>query len=341
MHGVFELMIFFKIGALFAASIQTLDALSDWFFAVEVGTKAQKSPSNDLFIAFCICFVFIIVPLSASLWQVYYYSRKHWAISSNKTKQWLLYYSKLLYFTSVLTGSSFTAIELMNSSFFGLEMFEMGLTQRQLIAFKTNRVYSVVLLENFPQLILQTWYILFYEYGSSNNAIAITSAVFSILSIVVSILSMFMERSLIKSQDHTLIEIDVTGKYIAGQENKCKRRVFKIRDALSRMIGVETSLMEMLKVEIIPNGLRLRVEITNKNKKYSDLLESAKRNGSLAQIMFDAWGFLKGCPIITTIQCSDYESHQMQKLNLNDCSAQSVQDDDEKIVDTMRVVTEK
>ena len=98
----------------------------------------------DIFLYLCIAF--IVIPSLLSLFQVYYYSSRIWG-EDNKIREWLLKYAKLLYVTSVLTGSSFTAVEIMNSNIFGLSYFEMNLTHRQRIAFKTQRIYSVVMLE--------------------------------------------------------------------------------------------------------------------------------------------------------------------------------------------------
>merc|ERR1719242_298242 len=247
---------FFKLGPLLRALIQILDVLSDSFLAIEIGTEADNNPDDQILpIAFSICILFIFAPSLVSLLQVYYFSNAKWAHSSNKMKKWLLRHSKILYLTAVTTGSAFTAVEIMNSSLFGLELFEMGLTQRQLISFKTHRIYSVVALENIPQLILQTWYILFYD--RSGSIIAICSAVFSLVSIIVTVLSMFMERSLINAQQHTLIEIDCCGKVISTHADRLKRRVNQIEKAIAGLIGIDVALLEMLKVQIIPNGLML------------------------------------------------------------------------------------
>ena len=66
---------------------------------------------------------------------------------NDKAREWLIKYSKFLYIASVLTGSSFSAVEIVNSSIFGLSWFEMGLSHKQVVAFKTQRIYSVILLE--------------------------------------------------------------------------------------------------------------------------------------------------------------------------------------------------
>merc|ERR1712019_285348 len=105
----------------------------------------------------------------------------------------------------------------MNSSLLGLEFFMMGLTKKQLIAFKTQRIYSVILLENIPQFALQIWYMVELEEA---NGIAIASCIFSAISIVVTILSMTVQQHLIKSQEYTVITIEVVGKSVMSKVNK-------------------------------------------------------------------------------------------------------------------------
>ena len=47
----------------------------------------------------------------------------------------------------IISGSSFTAVELCNSGLFSIRLFSMGLNKRQLALFRNKRVFTVVLLE--------------------------------------------------------------------------------------------------------------------------------------------------------------------------------------------------
>ncbi len=67
--------------------------------------------------------------------------KKHW-LTDDKLRS-----TALLYFVSIITGSSFTAIELFNSNLFGLPQFDMDLTRTELMGYQYKRVYSIVLLE--------------------------------------------------------------------------------------------------------------------------------------------------------------------------------------------------
>ena len=137
---------FYKVGPLSTAAIQGLDMLSDCFLAIDISLTKDITPSKPFGIFLYLCIGFIIIPSLISLFQVYYYASKIWG-DDTKTREWLLKYSKWLYIVSIFMGSSFTAVEIVNSSLFGLSYFEMNLSNRQMIAFKTQRIYSVVILE--------------------------------------------------------------------------------------------------------------------------------------------------------------------------------------------------
>eukprot|EP01084_Bolivina_argentea_P269736 458494_1 len=175
---------FYSVGKIFQVMLQILDMMSDCFLAIDISLRIKN---NSFLIALCVCIIFIIIPSVFSLFQVYYHSKKEWS-SDDRIRGWLVKYSNMLYIISILTGSSFAAVDIMNSNLFGLQYFEMGLSNKQRILFKTKRIYSVVMLENIPQLALQIWYMV--QLGNNYNLIAISSAVFSGISIIVTVLSM-------------------------------------------------------------------------------------------------------------------------------------------------------
>ena len=120
--------------------------LSDCFLAIDISFAKQIDPNEPYELFMYLCIGFIAVPAFLSLCQVYYYASRVWG-NDNKIREWLLKYSRILYIVSLFTGSSFTAVDIMNSNLFGLKFFDMNLTQRQRITFKTQRMYSVVMLE--------------------------------------------------------------------------------------------------------------------------------------------------------------------------------------------------
>merc|ERR1712157_10151 len=99
------------------------------------------------------------IPVLISLYQLYRASSKKW-IENNRIREWLKTYTKLLYMVSIVTGSSFSAIQIFNSNLFGLDVFYMGLTRNHILAFSAKKLHSIILFENCPQLILSIWYML-------------------------------------------------------------------------------------------------------------------------------------------------------------------------------------
>ncbi len=75
---------------------------------------------------------------------------------------YLISYSLMLIVLAGLSGSAFAAVEIANSNIFGYEFFCMGLTERHLKAFNTRRLWSTIMWENFPQLIIQVCYTLWW-----------------------------------------------------------------------------------------------------------------------------------------------------------------------------------
>eukprot|EP01083_Nonionella_stella_P263988 896061_1 len=127
---------------------------------------------------------FVIVPCAFTILQLILHSRKHWFDSSDKVRGWLASRSNMLYFASIITGSSFTAVSLCNKHL------------------------------NIPQLALQSYFI--YSLGGLDGLITLSSIVFSLLSIIVSILSMhmFTQRSISRVQGTVSISMAVTGSAV-------------------------------------------------------------------------------------------------------------------------------
>eukprot|EP01084_Bolivina_argentea_P269735 458490_1 len=326
----FRINDFYHISCIGQATIQVLDMLSDCFLSVEISLQTN----NTFKIALVISIIFIVIPALLSLFQVYYYSRKHWS-NDNQIREWLLKYSKMLYLVTIFTGSSFTAIDIMNSNILGLYFFEMGLNNKQIISFKTQRIYSVVMFENIPQLALQIWYMI--TIGQT-NVIAMASTIFSGISIIVTILSMTMEKSLINSQQYTKITMNISSGSVVKQSRKCKRVVKSIKQGIASLIGLDNHIIDVLKPITIPNGLRLEIHLyidnqQSKDRKYDDLFQEIIQNGSLGQLIFESWK-LESVPAILSLKCEHIKSHEMTTDKM---MSQNMQSDKSQIVSMVPV----
>ena len=78
--------------------------------------------------------------------QLLHQINKHW-MKNDQIKLWLIENSKILFILSILCGSSFTAIELMNSNLFQIYSLSMGLSREQIHRYMAKSVYSIVFLE--------------------------------------------------------------------------------------------------------------------------------------------------------------------------------------------------
>ena len=137
---------YFKIGAILSFFVQTSDMISDCFFVAQINIINKIERDSVYTVIFALSIVFIVFPAMTALFQLYFYAKKHW-LQNNYVRSWLSKFSTLLLLLSVITGSSFAAVALLNSYIFQLDIFDMGLTQKQMKGFNTKRVYSIVIFE--------------------------------------------------------------------------------------------------------------------------------------------------------------------------------------------------
>ena len=175
------------------------------------------------------------------------------------------------------------------------------------------------MLQNVPQLALQIWYLNLLD---SSNIIAVASAIFSGISILVTVLSMTMEKSLINQQEYTLIKMDVISKSAKAKSRFCKKRVNHIKRKMSEIVGLDKRLIEMIKPRVIPKGLRIECYLYVLNEEsveneYVKLFEEAKSDGSLAQCIHEAWK-LSLVPNIINLKVKEIKSDQDTQRLMSD-----------------------
>ena len=139
---------FHKVGSLFSASFHILDTWSDVFFAIQCTFHPdfELSFSSPLFIIFLLSIIFIVIPMSATLYQLNHITNKHWN-KRDDLRGWLSDYVYQLYMMSILCGSSFAAVSLFRSNLFNLSAFDIPLSKQEALHFNTKKVYSTILLE--------------------------------------------------------------------------------------------------------------------------------------------------------------------------------------------------
>ena len=302
---------YIKVNDLYRGSVwiltwmQLSDIFGDAFVSVDIYYKHNSSSDEFGFlIAFIASITFIILPSMLSIYQLRRHYIEHW-LNDDRIRLWWNRYSKLLYLMSIISGSSFTAIGIMNGSMFGLEMFEMGLSKKQKRRFKTKRLYSVVIFENIPQFALQIW--LFTQSGGL-NIITGFSSTFSMISILVTIMGSCNTKMILHSQEYSQLTLDVTGDM---DTEKCRKRVNRIRYGVARVIGLDSKMMEVMKPVYIPKGLQLQINNYVNNKA---ILQS-KANGQLAGIIARAWG-IDDILTVSNLQCKLVQSENTVHINV-------------------------
>eukprot|EP01084_Bolivina_argentea_P129617 228907_1 len=312
-HSKWKTNDYFKISQISATLFQTLDMLSDCFFSVNVSMKNEINPIY--FVPLILSIVFIIIPSSLTIMQLYFHSKKHWIYSSDQVRGWMTKRAKPLYLLSMITGNAFAAVSLVNSYMFGMDFFDMGLTDKELIAFTYKRVYSVILLENIPQLCIQIWFLI--SLGAFAEPITISSIIFSLISIIVSILSMSMQKGLSQSEGHVGITIQVTGTSVMSKIKHCKISKKKLDKHLASIVCVHNSRVQVIKPIRIKQGLELNVnfyflDVNKKPIDYYQILMDAQKSGDLQTAFKQGWN-LDNEPTVDIISQVSVQSKKERK----------------------------
>merc|ERR1712087_361249 len=117
--------------------------------------------------------LFILVPVVLNIVNLFKFQNKL-VKTNDRYRPWFEDYIMILFFLSFICGSTFSAVELANSNLFGLRMFSMGLSKRDMMRFKQNRLWSVVVAENVPQLVIQILFLTTVEVtGFNSNTVEI------------------------------------------------------------------------------------------------------------------------------------------------------------------------
>ena len=196
--------------------------------------------------------------------------------SKHTVQAWIRSYIRRLYMIAILFGSSFAAVDICNSNIFHLRMFNMGLNKRQQALFKNQRILSIVLFENIPQLILQIIYLMLTKPGDINsNEILITlfAMCFSTISIISSIFSYKSSSLFIACEAITIVDINIESKQLGNTSVKQFSKIIvhrrkPIRRELAKIICVNWRLIEILLPIQTKTGFKLIFYIRNNDHDY-------------------------------------------------------------------------
>ena len=155
---------------------------------------------------------------------------------------------------------------------------------------------------------MQIWYLWTIE---ELNAIAISSMIFSAISIVVTIISIMTTKQILDSQGYAVVKFDVTGS-VSNKCDECRNKTRKIRKSIANELGLNTDLIEIQRPRKIPNGLQMVLEIylnhiKSRNIDYEKKLYVLYENGKLAEILKTSWD-LQMAPTILSFEFQVKES---------------------------------
>lgn len=163
-----------------------------------------------------------------------------------------------IYLLCMVSGNAFIAVGLCNSNLFGLFMFDMGLNRRQLAVYKNKRIFAIVLLENFPQLVIQ----LSYSIASETVTYVTVSAIlFSLTSIILSIMEYCTKRVLLDDETVCVIKLNIISKELgqlkAGDFRRLQNTRRGIEHEVSKLIDAHLKTIELLRPVQLKDGLNL------------------------------------------------------------------------------------
>ena len=136
---------YFNIHGIVRARFEVLDVASDVLFAVHLMDRYFYDETLELLVAMIAAFTFIALPITTSLVQVLGENRREWR--TKRVRVWVERHSRLLFLSSILSGSAFVAVSMANCNAFQLKIFSMGLTPKEMLKFRMKRMWSIVFCE--------------------------------------------------------------------------------------------------------------------------------------------------------------------------------------------------
>ena len=166
-------------------------------------------------------------------------------IHSDRYRNYLKKFGRLLFLLSLISGSSFAAVRLANSNLFGLAAFSMGLSSNDLTKYNQKRLTSVIVCENIPQLIIQSVFLYFSD--DLLSTIVIFAMISSIISIAAAIWEHMTQKQFVK---HDLISIlfsvKLTSDYIKKHRKQFIHRRNSLRSQICQIFEVDRASVEIL-----------------------------------------------------------------------------------------------
>ena len=135
------------------------------------------------------------------------------------------------------------------------------------------------------------------------DAVAIVSALFSMISIMVTALTVITQIMIMKKQSFTVIQFAVNGM---GLKKTMTRKVKGIAAGIAVILGVPQDAVEIERSQDLSAGgfgFVINVDVNvDDNIDYQQLMQKAIDRGALAELFRKNWK-LQNIPVITSLDC--------------------------------------
>ena len=163
--------------------------------------------------------------------------------------------------------------------------------------------------QNIPQLSMNIWFMTVFGF----HEVAVASAVFSLISMMVTVLAIYTERDMQLNRQCVLVQFTVLG--LTVNDRKLQTQTRGIAMSLANLLRLHHKLVHIEQ----PRGFRFKVSLYINNVQYKDvdyeaLMEDARNNGSLAEIIRNQWK-LKKVPAIADLKYEEKRS-EFQLMNM-------------------------
>lgn len=293
----------FHISTIILFGVYTFDFYSDVTFVIQVWldsiTNNSKLFNSTTQISIAIIFILSILAIICPLLMNIYQLHKEigiWMLNPDCSQivgPWIKKRVKFLYTLSFICGSSFSAIELCNSHLFELAIFSAGLPNRMVWIFKNKRFFSVVLLENIPQIGCQLIYSILTDNFTSVTFIA---ALFSTLSALLTTIEYLTKSSLIKTESLIIVRFKLSDRsktsFATKQEFQQKTKKRKdVEWEMGKILHVEPGHVELLRPIAVENGAMLTFYVTRDMEQETEIQHVSQRitraidNGTISKVL--------------------------------------------------------
>ena len=168
---------------------QIIDVISDILFFIQmrryyVYGQTDNDVNHEVFAQLSsISFIFVVVPYILNITSsVRVVQRITDGDSiSEFSKKYFQKHSKMYSVLTMMSGGAFHALQLMNSKFLSIPLFNAGLSDLQIERFRTHHVLSTLIMENIPQLALQGFVIFKLRISGTIVIMSFVSSVFNVM----------------------------------------------------------------------------------------------------------------------------------------------------------------